>query len=232
MRYKQRIERSRTSVNDEALISLRPVFENGCLLYYKGERMELDPRAITNDFHGEGSKIRDEIKARLLPSSPQLKILDIGTGYGHNVSFLRSILPDDCAIWTLDPSKDVVERVEKMMRETGLASNVKFVNARAEEMPFEDNFFDVVVSVVLLHHLEKLEPALMEMLRVAKGKGNGKVVLVDYRPEAHVLNFASRHKREDFFEPERVAMGLEKLGALLSVKKFQYWYVIEASKPS
>ena len=203
------------------------------MLYYKGEKIEVDPKAVTNDFHGEGSKIRDEIRARILPPIPQLKILDIGTGYGHTVSFLRSILPDDCTIWTLDPSDEVVERVEKMMREAGQASNVKFVKASAEEIPFENNFFDVVVSVVLLHHLERLEHALMEMLRVVKGKGKGKVILVDYRPEAHVLNFASHHKREDFFEPERVASDLEKGGvALPYVKKFQYWYVIEASKPS
>lgn len=42
-----------------------------------------------------------------------------------------------------------------------------------------------------------------------------------------------RNVEKIFFEPEKVASALEKGGvALQSVKKFQYWYVFEASKPS
>ena len=164
---------------------------------------------------------------RILPQDNQ-KVLDIGTGFGRNVGFLSTMIRDKGRIWTLDPSDEVLKNAEKTLREKGLSHNVTFVKGTTEELPFEDGFFDMVVSVLVLHHLEGLEAGIKEMMRVLK-KG-GRLVLVDWNPESNVLPFTSHHKKEDFYEPEIVASLIKENGATPATTEFQYWYIVEAVK--
>jgi ubiquinone/menaquinone biosynthesis C-methylase UbiE len=198
----------------------------GDALYYKGEKYE---SAVNNpgDFHGEGDKIRKELAKRIIPKDG-FKVLDVGTGFGINAGFLASIIQKKGKIWTLDPSEEALKNAEKTLREKGLADNVTFVNGTTEKLPFENGFFDMVVSVVVLHHLQGLEEGLSEMLRVLKK--DGRLVLVDWNGEANVLPFTSRHKKEDFFEPEVVTSLIKNCGASLTTTEFQYWYIVEAVK--
>ena len=195
-------------------------------MYYKGEKYE---SSISNpgDFHGQGDSIRKELAARIYPQDG-LKVLDIGTGFGSNVGFLSNIIQNTGKIWTLDPSDEVLKEAEKTLREKGLGYNVTFVKGTTEKLPFEDGFFDVVVSVVVLHHLQGLEGGIKEMLRVLK-KG-GRLVLVDWNTESYVLPFTSRHTKEDFFEPGIVASLIRDSGATPTTTEFQYWYIVEAVK--
>jgi ubiquinone/menaquinone biosynthesis C-methylase UbiE len=195
-------------------------------LYYKGEKYE---SSISNagDFHGQGDKIRNELSARIFPQD-NLKVLDIGTGFGSNVEFLSNVIQNKGKIWTLDPSDEVLKNAEKTLNEKGLGGNVTFVKGTTERIPFGDSFFDIVVSVMVLHHLQGLEGGIKEMLKVLK-KG-GRLVLIDWNPESHVLPFTSRHKKEDFFEPENVASLIRKSGAIPKITELQYWYIVEAIK--
>jgi ubiquinone/menaquinone biosynthesis C-methylase UbiE len=56
-----------------------------------------------------------------------------------------------------------------------------FQFANVEDLPFESEFFDRVVSTCLLHHLENPEKGINEMLRVAK-KGGTIDILVPNDP--------------------------------------------------
>ena len=49
--------------------------------------------------------------------------------------------------------------------------------ANAEELPFPDDYFDVVVSSGVLHHTPDTQTAFREALRVTKPGGNGKITL-------------------------------------------------------
>jgi demethylmenaquinone methyltransferase / 2-methoxy-6-polyprenyl-1,4-benzoquinol methylase len=198
----------------------------GDALYYKGEKYESE---VSNpgDFHGEGDKIRKELAKRIFPKDG-FKVLDVGTGFGINAGFLANIIHKKGRIWTLDPSEEALKNAEKSLREKGLADNMTFVNGTTEKLPFENNFFDMVVSVVVLHHLQGLEGGISEMLRVLKKRG--KIVLVDWNGESNVLPFSSRHKKEDFFAPEVVALLIKNRGALPTTTEFQYWYIVEAVK--
>jgi ubiquinone/menaquinone biosynthesis C-methylase UbiE len=195
-------------------------------LYYKGEKYE---SSVSNpgDFHGRGENIRKELIARIVVREG-LRVLDVGTGFGSNAGFLSDILRDKGKIWTLDPSAEAIMNAEKTLREKRLGRNVTFVEGTTEKLPFEDGFFDLVVSVVVLHHLQGLEKGIKEMLRVLK-KG-GRLILVDWNPESHVLPFTSRHRKEDFFEPEIVASFITNDGASPTTTEFQYWYIVEATK--
>jgi len=179
------------------------------------------------DLHGYGEEIRGEL-GRLIPRGKKLKVLDVGTGFGINVAFLARWLPKGSAVWTVDPSKEVLADVKAALDEES-ARLVRFAVATADDLDFEDGFFDYVVSVMVLHHIEKLQPALKEMARVLKPGGT--LVVVDYKPEAsHELEFRTRHEESDFFEPEAVVRGIGRLGMKGTPKDFGVWYLVQAKK--
>jgi len=195
------------------------------LFHYKGEKMAVSSR--NTDLHGHGDAIRAEL-GRRIPRSKRLKVLDVGTGFGINVAFLAGWLSKGSAVWTVDPSKEVLADVKASLEEES-ARLVRFAVATADDLDFEDGFFDYVVSVMVLHHIERLQPALKEMARVLKP--GGRLVVVDYKPEAsRELEFGTRHEEEDFFEPEAVVRGMGGLGMEATPNDFGVWYLVEARK--
>jgi SAM-dependent methyltransferase len=106
-------------------------------------------------YRGElGSLLRD-----LAPAS----ILEPGSGDG---AFLRSVDLPGVALQGLEPHAPLVEAV----RGQGFAVEA----GRAEQMPFADASFDLVVFSYTAHHVEDWAQALHEALRVAR---RGVVVL-------------------------------------------------------
>jgi ubiquinone/menaquinone biosynthesis C-methylase UbiE len=194
-------------------------------LFYKGGKMVA--ASPNTDLHGNGEEIRKEIGSRI-PRDKKLKVLDVGTGFGINVAFLARWLAKGSAIWTVDPSKEVLTEVKAAL-DVENAHMVRFVVATADDLEFEDGFFDVVVSVMVLHHIEKLQPALKEMARVLKP--GGIMLVVDYKSEAsHELEFKTRHEAADFFKPEAVVKGIARLGMKGRPSNLGLWYLVEAKK--
>jgi ubiquinone/menaquinone biosynthesis C-methylase UbiE len=194
------------------------------LFYYKGGKMVVASR--NTDLHGYGEAIRGEL-GRRIPRGKKLKILDVGTGFGINVAFLAGWLSKGSLVWTVDPSKEVIADVKAALGKEGRL--VRFAVATADDLDFGDGFFDVVVSVMVLHHIEKLQPALKEMARVLKPGGT--LVIVDYKPEAsHQLEFLTRHEEADFFGPAAVVKGIGRLGMAGRPSDFGLWYLVEARK--
>ena len=195
------------------------------MFHYKGEKMAV--ASCNSDLHGHGEAIRAEL-GRRIPRGKKLKVLDVGTGFGINVAFLAGWLSRGSAVWTVDPSREVLADVKAALDEEG-ARLVRFAVATADDLDFEDGFFDYVVSVMVLHHIEKLQPTLREMARVLKPGGT--LVVVDYKPEAsHELEFKSRHEEADFFEADAVAKGMGRLGMKGTPHDFGVWYLVEAKK--
>ena len=195
------------------------------MFHYKGEKMAV--ASCNSDLHGHGEAIRAEL-GRRIPRGKKLKVLDVGTGFGINVAFLAGWLSRGSAVWTVDPSREVLADVKAALDEES-ARLVRFAVATADDLDFEDGFFDYVVSVMVLHHIEKLQPTLREMARVLKPGGT--LVVVDYKPEAsHELEFKSRHEEADFFEADAVAKGMGRLGMKGTPHDFGVWYLVEAKK--
>jgi len=194
-------------------------------LFYKGGRMVAQSQ--NTDLHGYGEEIRREL-GRRIPRDKKLKVLDVGTGFGINVAFLARWLAKGSVVWTVDPSKEVLADVEAALdKESSLV--IRFAVATADDLDFRDGYFDFVVSVMVLHHIEKLKPALREMARVLKPGGT--LVVVDYKPGAsHELEFQTRHEESDFFAPAGVAGAIGKLGMKGRANDFGMWYLVEAKK--
>jgi SAM-dependent methyltransferase len=80
----------------------------------------------------------------------------------------------------------MLEETLKRAHERGL-SNLEIVQGLAEDMPFEDESFDVVTVRLAPHHYVDIQMAVDEMARVVKR--GGKVAIVDSTtPEDDVLH--------------------------------------------
>jgi ubiquinone/menaquinone biosynthesis C-methylase UbiE len=67
----------------------------------------------------------------------------------------------------IDISPDLLRKAQAR---TGENSNVKLVVADIDSLPYEDNTFDAVVGICVLHHLD-VKTALKEIMRVLKKGG-------------------------------------------------------------
>jgi SAM-dependent methyltransferase len=110
------------------------------------------------------------------------KILDVGCGTG--------VITLDIAENTNGSVIGVDIDEEKMKEAVRLAedqSNMTIQNANAENLPFEDETFDLVVFNIVLMHITNQQKAINEMARVTK---KGGVVLATLEPDhAGVINY-------------------------------------------
>ena len=90
------------------------------------------------------------------------KVLDIGCGKGFLLFEMIKLIPD-LKIYGLDISKYAIKNSKKEISD-------KLVFGNANNLPFEDNYFDLVISINTLHCLKcvDLEKSLIEMQRVSK----------------------------------------------------------------
>ncbi|MBI1973063.1 class I SAM-dependent methyltransferase [Candidatus Woesearchaeota archaeon] len=109
-------------------------------------------------------------KLKILLKYVQLKgkILDVGAG----TCIVARHLGKKASVVSVDPSKRMLVR--------GVG---KRHVAKAEQLPFPDHTFDIVVSLTALHHCD-LEKALVEMKRVVKKDG---IVAISFLKKSHTL---------------------------------------------
>jgi ubiquinone/menaquinone biosynthesis C-methylase UbiE len=194
-------------------------------MFYKGEKLK-GFMGSHSDLQGLGPHVRKELASRL--PHDDVKVLDVGTGSAGNAEFLARSLSKRSRIWTLDPSREVLAEGRKTLAAKGLSSRIEFVQASASETGLKGEFFEYVISVMTLHHIEDLRPAIGEMMRVLKT--HGKILLVDYKPEAvDKLHFAIRHTKPDFFTSSLVTGILRDEGARVLTRDFDLWYLVEAT---
>src|ERR1700744_5664343 len=100
------------------------------------------------------------------------KILDAGCGGGRNlVYFLRN----GYEVYSIDPSANAVEAVKELAK--NISPNYPLANfkvAAAEDLPFNDEYFDLVISSAVLHfakNKDHFDAMLQSMWRVIKPGG-------------------------------------------------------------
>lgn len=71
--------------------------------------------------------------------------------------------------------------------------NVEIRQGTAENIPYEDNKFDAVVALWILHYVDDLEQALAEMARVVDPTApNARIVIVQGAPDNEVVNLINK----------------------------------------
>ena len=113
-----------------------------------------------------------------LPAKP--KILDIGCGKGFLLYDFLKVLPD-AEIYGIDISEYAIANCKPEIRNQLQIGN-------AIDLPWEDNSFDLVISITTLHNLHAydLDLALREMERV--GKQHKYLCIESYQNEQEKAN--------------------------------------------
>ncbi len=128
------------------------------------------PRAqdyVTSEVHSSGADL-DQIEAEL-HGLGGARVLDLGCGGGH-VSYRAA--PHVGHVVACDVTARMLEVVAATAAERGLA-NISVQQAAAEQLPFPDASFDVVLSRFTTHHWQNMEAGLRQARRVLKAGGRG-----------------------------------------------------------
>jgi ubiquinone/menaquinone biosynthesis C-methylase UbiE len=98
------------------------------------------------------------------------KMLDIGTGPGY-LPLEIAKCTTDLKIIGIDLSPGMIKIANKNAKDRRLSYRVSFQVANAANLPFENEYFDLVISTLSFHHWLKPIECIKEIFRVLKENG-------------------------------------------------------------
>jgi SAM-dependent methyltransferase len=107
----------------------------------------------------------DQRIARIIESAlgSAQTVLNVGAGTG-------SYEPADRSLIAVEPSREMIRKRSPTAAEA--------IQARAEDLPFDDKSFDASMAILTIHHWPDKEVGLREMRRVTRGR----IVLLTFDP--------------------------------------------------
>lgn len=133
-------------------------------------------------FNSTRYSVWNEVKKFIDTIPDNSKVLDVGCGNGKNMTYIKN---KSINVIGVDFSEKLLEICEKKL--------LNVVKADVRNLPFDDDTFDYVISIAVIHHLstEKYrQKSINEMLRVCKS--NGKVLISTWafeQPDMSKFNF-------------------------------------------
>ncbi|WP_299592102.1 class I SAM-dependent methyltransferase [uncultured Microbulbifer sp.] len=121
----------------------------------------------------------------LLNLEPGQRVLDLGCGEGRHAIHL--MLTDDVEIFGIDLSQQDIqtasERAAPFVSAGQQVGRLQFGVGNALQLPFADQFFDVVICSEVLEHIEDYQGVLEEINRVLKPGGIFTATVPAFFPE-------------------------------------------------
>lgn len=99
------------------------------------------------------------------------RALDVAGGTGDLTIEMSKLVGPDGEVVISDINAAMLEQGRRRLIDKGIAGNVKFVEANAEDLPFEDNSFDCITIAFGLRNVTNQDRALASMHRVLKPGG-------------------------------------------------------------
>jgi SAM-dependent methyltransferase len=99
------------------------------------------------------------------------RVLDLGSGAGNDCFVARTLVGDSGWVTGLDFTDAMVEKAQKNLEKTGF-KNIDFVYGDIENIPLDDNSYDVAISNCVLNLVPDKEKAFSELYRVLKPGGH------------------------------------------------------------
>ena len=161
--------------------------------------------------------------AELCELKPGMRVLDVSSGRGTQAIYYAKTFGVN--VTGLDISAEMVKTATKRAIESGVANNVKFVLGDSQHLPFNDNYFDVVINECAVGIPDDSQKVLDEMVRVVKP--NGAVAI----HESIWKKKSSESERNDIAErygttPLEIAewqLMLEKACVVDIISEFEQW---------
>lgn len=143
----------------------------------------------TREFFDEVEAIRYKYHYHLQPIFKKIKevtgtegrLLEVGCGMGTDLIQLARM---DISVTGVDLTESGIEMAKRRFEIYDLEAELKV--ADAENLPFEDESFDVVYSFGVLHHTPDTKKAISETQRVLKPGGKA-FIMFYYKPSLNYL---------------------------------------------
>jgi demethylmenaquinone methyltransferase/2-methoxy-6-polyprenyl-1,4-benzoquinol methylase len=147
-----------------------------------------------------------------------MKVLDIAGGTGDLTAQFSRRVGAEGEVVLADINDAMLKVGRDKLRDSGVIGNVRYVQADAEELPFDDNTFDVITIAFGLRNVTDKERALRSMLRVLKP--GGRVLILEFsKPVSATLN-----QVYDFYSFNI----LPKMGQVVANDSDSYQYLAES----
>lgn len=99
------------------------------------------------------------------------RVLDLAGGTGDLAARLARMAGAEGEVVLADINASMLVQGRARLLDQGIAGNVRFVQANAEELPFPDNYFDCITIAFGLRNVTDKDAALASMYRVLKPGG-------------------------------------------------------------
>ena len=135
------------------------------------------------------------------------RVLDVGCGKAF-LMYEMTVVQPGLDVRGIDISRYAVENAKEEVRPL-------LTVGKAQELPYEDNTFDLVISITTLHNLyiHDLQKAIQEIERVRKPGGGSYIVVESYRNEQEKDNLLNWQLTcECFFTPDEWQWLFEQFG--------------------
>jgi len=168
--------------------------------------------------HSWRKRVVEEIRRWFHEPASTIRILDVATGTGDLAIAVSTL--QQASIEGIDISTKMMEIGRKKVSARGLSGKIVFREGEAENIPFEDNHFDVVMVAFGVRNFEELERGISEMKRVLK-PGGVMLILEFSHPERYPMKalysfyssviiplfgkLISRHREAYAYLPDTVA---------------------------
>src|SRR6185369_8718140 len=123
------------------------------------------------------------------------RVLDLGCGTGWATRLLARLVAegsdDSGQVIGLDVSDEMVRRARAQSKEF---ENVMYVVGAADRIPWEENYFDKVLSVESFYYYPDQERALAELFRVMSPQGRLFILINLYKDNHYSLRWVNELK--------------------------------------
>ncbi len=96
-------------------------------------------------------------------------VVDVATGTGAVA--LELVRQKGCSVVGIDQSAEMLEEARRRIALAAASKDVRLVEGRAEELPFEEGAFDALTVTYLLRYVDDPRATLAELARVVRSGG-------------------------------------------------------------
>lgn len=134
------------------------------------EQLNKDITERYSDKHKTSCSLSCGDNYKFLSLKPGNKVLDLGCGYGRDTLKAANLVGNTGLAVGLDLTPKMVEAANEIAVRENI-KNVRFVVGNIEQLPFNENSFDIVVSNCVINHARNKTRVFHEINRVLKIKG-------------------------------------------------------------
>lgn len=155
---------------------------------YTKQNEELwDSRAETYDRRFGFTRWTQKKLVSVLELGENPYFLDLACGTGWAVRYAANLANGRGEFYGIDNSSKMIKKAEA----SSLGhKNIHFYKANAESLPFDNNFFDLIISTNAFHHFASPDKVLREASRVLKPKG--RIYILDVTADNFMMRLLDR----------------------------------------